>query len=100
MKKLAEVFKELSKKNPLFRKLYISTVSSEYFKEVIGEPFKNHCDVVGFSKGNIYVECESIYATELQFFKEKIRDRINEKLGEDMVKRVIIKGKRRHWNGL
>ncbi|WP_075665726.1 DUF721 domain-containing protein [Thermosipho sp. 1063] len=94
MKKLAEVFKELSKKSPLFRKLYISSISRDNFKEVIGVPFNEHCKVTYFNRGNLYIECDEMYAIELQFFREKIRENMNKKLGEDYVKKVIIKKRR------
>lgn len=94
MKRLGEIFKDLSKKNPIFKKIYVSTLSKDYFSEVIGNPFNKNCKVVSYKNETIYIECEEqIYATELNFFREKIREELNNKLGINAIRKVVVRKK-------
>ncbi|SHH45984.1 DUF721 domain-containing protein [Thermosipho atlanticus] len=95
MKKLGEVFKEVAIKNKLFRKLYVNTISKEEFSNMIGKPFNEYCEVTNFLNGTLFIECDdNIYVTELNFFKEKIREELNKKIGFKAINKVVIKHRR------
>lgn len=101
MQKFGEVLRELAKKNLFIKNLYVSTLSREHFEDVIGKPFNEHCKVVMFKDGVIYIECDDqLFVTELNFFREKIREKLNDRLGIYAIKKVVIRKKRRAINGL
>jgi len=96
MKKLGDVFKEVSRNNKLFRKLYVSVISKEEFSKIIGKPFNEYCKVTQFFNGTLYIECDdNIYVTELNFFKEKIGEELNKKIGFRAINKVMIKLRKR-----
>jgi predicted nucleic acid-binding Zn ribbon protein len=54
-----------------------------------------------FKDGVIYIECDDqLFVTELNFFREKIREKLNDRLGIYAIKKVVIRKKRRAINGL
>ncbi|MBO8139343.1 MAG: DUF721 domain-containing protein [Thermosipho sp. (in: Bacteria)] len=95
MQKLSDVFKELAKKNSMFRRLYVNMVAKNEFLNIIGKPFNEYCKVSRFSNGTVFIECDdNIYVTELNFFKEKIREELNKRIGFNAVNKILIKLRR------
>ncbi|MBO8161497.1 MAG: DUF721 domain-containing protein [Thermosipho sp. (in: Bacteria)] len=95
MRKLGEVFKEVARNNNIIKRLLVSTISKEEFFKIIGKPFNEYCRVTGFSKGILRIECDdNIYVTELNFFKEKIVEELNKRIGFKAINKVVIKLKR------
>jgi hypothetical protein len=95
MQKLGDVFKDIAKKNNIFKRLYVNMVAKDGFFEIIGKPFNEYCEVKNFYNGTVFIECEdNIFVTELNFFKEKIKEELNKKIGFNAVNKVQIKLRR------
>jgi len=95
MQRLNDVFKEFAKTNDVFKRLYVNVIAKDEFLKIIGKPFNEYCRVKNFYNGTVIIECDdNIYVTELNFFKEKIREELNKKIGFYAVNKVVIKLKR------
>ncbi|QTA38286.1 DUF721 domain-containing protein [Thermosipho ferrireducens] len=92
MQRFSEVLKELSKRNNFFRTVYIGTVAKSELSRIIGIPFSEHCFSTKFSKGVLYIHCDDqIYVTEMVFFREKIKEELNKKIGFKAIEKIVVR---------
>lgn len=91
MKKISEVLEEFFKKYPQFDRLKIPSLSS-IWREVVGGVIAEKAEVVDFRKGILYVSCKDpLWLSELHFRKGRIVERMNEMIGENLVKDIVFR---------
>ncbi|MEN3007570.1 DUF721 domain-containing protein [Pseudothermotoga sp.] len=95
MKRLSDVFENLSKSDPFFKQLKLRLVLSD-LPSVLGESLAHHCRFAGFNNGVVFFECDNdLWLTEARFMSKKIAEKLNEKLGERLVTNVVFRRDRR-----
>jgi len=73
------------KRNPLLRIEFV-------WNEVLPETISRNCQPARFRKGVLTVKCtNSLWKTELLFYKYQIIERINSKLKEDLIFDIVFK---------
>ena len=91
VKRISEVLRELFKRYPQFERLRIPSLSS-LWREAVGDVIAEKTKVIDFKNGILYVSCkDSLWLNELHFRKGKIIEKINETVGENLVKDVVFK---------
>ncbi len=94
MNTLENIFKLLSKDNLFFKKVYILS-HTDLLKEIVGELFAKHCTFSDYNEGTLEIECDdNLWANELRYHSKKILKRLNDKLGNNTVKKLKINIKR------
>jgi len=62
-----------------------------FWDEEVGQPVADHAQPAGFRAGVLSVRVDSAtWMQELQFLKEGIRERLNRRLGEDLIRDVYF----------
>ncbi len=88
---LAEVLKHLIKKNNLEKGIQAVTVEQAW-KDVMGNGVRHYTRSVGFASGVLTVELSSsVLREELYHGKSKMIALLNEHLGEELVKDVVLR---------
>jgi predicted nucleic acid-binding Zn ribbon protein len=63
-----------------------------YWPEVVGATLARHATVERLDRGALFVHCESAaWRTEVMLRREEIRARINERLGAEIVREIIVR---------
>ncbi len=64
----------------------------EYIAKTLGEQSREHVEVSGLKKGNLYISVNnSAWLQELSLMKQDLKNSINVKFKEDVVKDIKIK---------
>ncbi|MCS6808100.1 MAG: DUF721 domain-containing protein [Bacteroidota bacterium] len=88
---LAEILRNLAVRTGLDRKLRES-LAMEYWKEIIGEVAARSCVVQRIERGTLYSYCSSpVWRTELYLRKEDIIRRLNERIGSQVIRDIVLK---------
>ncbi len=91
MMKIGQIFDLLSQKDAVFRQIKLR-VSLLDFDDILGPSLKLHCKFLDFDGSTLYFECDDdMWLSEAIFMKKKILKKINEKLGQDMVKEIVFR---------
>jgi len=89
--KLNEVLKDLVGNYKHKPKLYKNKLQSTW-EEMMGPTIMKYTKSINLRKTTLYITIESAaLKQELSFSKEKIKDIMNEKLGEDHIETVVIR---------
>ena len=89
---LKEVLKDLVETYRLKAKLNQTKISI-LWEKAMGKAISRYTKEIKIRKNTLYLTIESAsLRQELSFGKEKIRNIINEELGEDYIQEVIIRG--------
>ncbi len=84
------IFDDLAKSG-VFEKLTVSQCVYEVLKHVLGE-LSNHVKILGFRNGIITIGTpNSVFKQELSFMEDLIVNRVNEIMGEKIVKGIKFK---------
>ncbi len=84
------IFDDLAKSG-VFEKLTVSQCVYEVLKHVLGE-LSSHVKILGFRNGIIVVGTpNSVFKQELSFMEELIVNRVNEIMGDEIVKGIKFK---------
>ncbi len=68
---------------------FVCFIFEEIIKEELGEEVSKNCQPLSFCNGVLKIQVKnSIWASEIQLNQSKIVDKINKKIGEDIVKRL------------
>lgn len=63
-----------------------------YWPEVVGEAFARHARVEKIDNGRLFVSVESAaWRSEIMLRREEILQRLNERLGAEVVKELIVR---------
>ncbi len=76
----------------------VSSVTARW-REVVGEKVADHCEPEKFDDGVLVVRTSSTaWATQVAILADKIRHRLNEEIGRDVVKEIKVAGPtQRSW---
>lgn len=86
---LKNAFKELSKVNPFFERLYVLSILEEKSEDILGKSISKHLKFIDYKDGTLYVECNDyIWATEIKKLARQIKKRLFETLQLD-IKNII-----------
>jgi hypothetical protein len=62
-----------------------------FWTEIVGPTLGGHCEPVGYERGRLIVWVKSsARMQEVRFFERTLRQKVNEHVGRDWVKRVIF----------
>lgn len=87
---LAEVLKEWLDQSPIKGKLYQSRIE-KIWREKMGATISQYTTAISLIRKKLYLTVSSAsLRQELSYSREKIRDMINEELGERWVEEVIV----------
>lgn len=89
-KVIGEVLREYIDSMSMGRKLKESRLE-HYWEEILGKNAASHTRKIFIKKGVLYVYLNSsVLRNELLMMRETIISRINEKAGEELVKKIIL----------
>ena len=87
---MADLLKHFIKANNLEKVMQKLSVEEEW-KKLMGPGVFNYTDHISLKGGALMVKISSAaLRNELDFGKEKIRDLMNQALGEDLIKKVVL----------
>jgi predicted nucleic acid-binding Zn ribbon protein len=87
---IGEVLREYIDSMSMGRKLKESRLE-HYWEEILGKNAASHTRKIFIKKGVLYVYLNSsVLRNELLMMRETIISRINEKAGEELVKKIIL----------
>ncbi|AKI98130.1 DUF721 domain-containing protein [Kosmotoga pacifica] len=93
-KLLSDVLDELSRTNPLLKKLKILRLKNEW-PEIVGAVVAQHSRIVDYSEGTLVVGADDgVWLHELSIKKTVIMNKINKYLGSRLVNRIKFIPKR------
>lgn len=88
---ISEVLQEFIRENKLKPQLNESRIKT-LWEQLMGKTISTYTSNISVRKGTLYLTILSApLKQELSFAKDKIRNMLNEHLGEDFVKEVIIR---------
>ena len=88
---IGAAIKEWLRANGLDQKVQEHSVPG-YWEEIVGEAFARHAKVERVDAGRLFVSVESAaWRTELMLRREDILRRLNERLGAEIVKELIVR---------
>lgn len=88
---IGSAIKEWLRANGLDQKVQEHSVPG-YWEEIVGEAFARHAKVERVDNGRLFVSVESAaWRTEVMLRREDIRTRLNERLGAEIVKEIIVR---------
>jgi predicted nucleic acid-binding Zn ribbon protein len=88
---IGSAIREWLRANGLEQKVQEHSVPG-YWEEVVGEAFARHAKVERVDNGRLFVSVESAaWRTELMLRREEILQRLNERLGAEIVKEIIVR---------
>ena len=88
---LGEILKEWLEKSPIRSKIFQARIT-EIWKAEMGPTINQYTTELKVIRKTVYLTISSAsLRQELAFSREKIRDMLNEKLGERYVEEVIVK---------
>ncbi len=91
MKRIGDVFEELSKSVPLFSEIKVRLIVSEW-REIVGDLIARHTKVKKVENGVVYVLCDDpIWVAELSLQRRKIVEKLNKKAGENIFRDVVFR---------
>ncbi|WP_026939610.1 DUF721 domain-containing protein [Hippea alviniae] len=89
LRSVGQIIKEDLIKNEAFEKIYVSELVFEALKHVLGEGLSSQIKIKGFKDKTVWIGTpNSVFSQELSFFEGEIVKRVNELIGEDVLKRV------------
>jgi predicted nucleic acid-binding Zn ribbon protein len=88
---IGSAIKEWLRANGLEQKVQEHSVPG-YWEEVVGEAFARHARVEKVDNGRLFVSVESAaWRSEVMLRREEIRAKLNERLGAEIVKEIIVR---------
>jgi len=79
-------------KNPKLAEKMDELDALDVWKELIGDNLQKFVVSAKIYKGNLHVKLNSsVLCNELSYKKSELKDRINQKLGKEIVKEIILK---------
>ena len=79
-------------KNPKLAEKMDELDALDVWKELIGDKLKKFVVSAKMNKGNLHVKLSSsVLRNELSYKKSELKDQINQKLGKEIVKEIILK---------
>jgi|GEM_PF-1344452 len=91
MSGLDSILKSIFLENGRMDLLYLAQIKKELAK-ILPESVKKYIEVYKFTNGKLYIKSQhSIWSAELQFNKAMIINKLNEELGNEIVKDIKIK---------
>jgi len=79
-------------KNPKLAEKMDELDALDVWKELIGDNLKKFVVSAKMYKGNLYVKLSSsVLRNELSYKKGELKEQINQKLGKEIVKEIILK---------
>jgi len=88
---LDSILKSIFIENGRMDLLILSQIKKELTK-ILPQSIKKYIQIYKFTKGNLYIKSQhSLWSAELQFNKAMIINKLNEKLGGEIVKDIKIK---------
>ena len=89
--KLSDVLKDYIKQNKLDKKLDELDVLASW-EELFGPTVAKYTESLKIEKGTLFVKTSSpALRNELMMMKEEIRNRLNEKAGQEIIRQIIFK---------
>ncbi|OAA31854.1 hypothetical protein AT15_03250 [Kosmotoga arenicorallina S304] len=87
-KPLSDIFDELSRTNPLLRKIRILRLKNEW-ANIVGPIVSQHSRIVDYSDGTLIVGADDgLWIHELSIKKTAILSRLNKHLGTKLINRI------------
>jgi predicted nucleic acid-binding Zn ribbon protein len=63
-----------------------------YWQEVVGELLAQHVQIERIDKGTLFLKADSAsWRSEVMLRREEIRDKVNERLGAEIVRVVLVR---------
>ncbi len=63
----------------------------DIWSEIVGEKLAGQAKIKKFENGNLYIDItSSVWRSEILLRKEALRKELNQKVGKDIVKQIII----------
>lgn len=88
---LASVLREVLVKYRLTGELHKAKMP-EYWQDAVGAIIARSTEVRGFEHGVLRVHArEAVWRSEVMLRREEIRRRLNERIGEELVREIIVK---------
>lgn len=88
---LSALLQSMAQKTGLDKKL-LEAAALEYWKEVVGEKAAKSCVAARIEHGTLVAHCASpVWRTELQLRKADIIQRLNERVGANVVRDIAFK---------
>ena len=88
---IGSAIKEWLRANGLEQKVQEHSVPG-YWEQVVGEAFARHARVEKVDNGRLFVSVESAaWRSEVMLRREEIRAKLNERLGAEIVKEIIVR---------
>ncbi len=91
VRSIGDVFGDFIRENEFEDKMKAVEVV-EYWYELMGKPFTAYTRSISLSNGILLVEISSpVVKSELIMNREELRCRINEKVGEEIVRKIVFR---------
>ncbi len=89
IRSVGQIIKEELVKSEVFEKVYVAELVFEALKHVLGEGLSSQLTIKGFRNKTVWIGTpSSVFSQELSFFENEIVKRVNELIGEDILKSV------------
>ncbi len=91
MMKIGDVLDQMSMRDTIFKQLKLR-ISLMNLDDVLGPSLKQHCRFCDFDGSTVYFECDDdTWLMEARFMGRKIVEKINGKLGQKLVNKVVFR---------
>jgi predicted nucleic acid-binding Zn ribbon protein len=88
---IGSVIQEWLRKSGLEEKVQQQRVPA-YWEEIVGETIAGHCSVERVDRGRMFIAVtNATWRNEIMLRRDEIRRRVNEHLGAEVVKEVIVR---------
>ncbi|MEO5930526.1 MAG: DUF721 domain-containing protein [Candidatus Kapaibacterium sp.] len=88
---IGAIIQQWLRENNLSEKLQENSVPS-YWVEIVGESVARHAQVERIERGTMFVKVQSaVWRNELAMRREEIRAKVNERLGAEIVKEIVLR---------
>ena len=92
MKRIGQILEEIISKNKRLEKLKVFQIKAVW-KETVGEKVASRAKVVDYKNGSLFVECnDPLWMAEIELRKDVLKKRFNERVGKEMVKKIVVRG--------
>lgn len=88
---LEEVLKSFVSNNKLQKGLD-KVAANDVWEKIMGPAIQKYTNTIKFERETLYVELTSaVLREELSYGKQKIIDNLNEELGKDLIKKIVLR---------
>ncbi|MDB5033687.1 MAG: hypothetical protein JWQ98_928 [Chlorobi bacterium] len=88
---IGAIIQQWLRENNLAEKLQENSVPS-YWVEIVGESVAKHAQVERIERGTMFVKVQSaVWRNELAMRRDEIRAKVNERLGAEIVKEIVLR---------